>query len=88
MTDEAPRRMIEVGTLPSGYDSMFIAEGGVNPLAVMVRDANARLDAERAEAERKRLAALADIARVQNTRRARAAKRLRQALRMFLRGLK
>jgi hypothetical protein len=51
----------------------------------MVRDANARLDAERAEAERKRLAALADIARVQNTRRARAAKRLRQALRMFVR---
>ena len=84
MTDDAPRR-IEIGTIPAGYDSIFIAEGGVDPLAIMIREGHARLDAERAEAERVRLAALADIERVKNTRRARAARRFKRALQMFVR---
>ena len=40
---------------------------------------------EHAEAERKRLAEIADIGRVQNTRRARAARRFKRALQMFAR---
>jgi hypothetical protein len=82
MSDE-PRRVF-VGYLPTA-DALFVGEGEVDPVARLIADANAKLDAERTEAERVRLAALADIERVKNTRRARAAKRLRQALRMFAR---
>ncbi len=66
MGDE-PRRIV-VGMLPSGGE-IFI--DGPDPIAIMLREANARLDAERAEAERARLAA--DIERAKNTRRALAA---------------
>ena len=82
---DTPRRMIEIGTLPSGYDSMFIAEGGADPLAVMIREGNARLDTEREAEERKRAAQAVDIERARDTRRARAARRFRSALKMFRR---
>jgi hypothetical protein len=80
-----PQRLIEIGTLPSGFDATFIAEGGVDPLAVMIREGNARLDAERA-AEAKALAAkAADLERVRNTKRARALRRLTRAFKSFAR---
>jgi hypothetical protein len=82
VTDE-PRR-VYLGLLPSGAD-VFVADGEADPLTVMLSEANARLDAERAEAERVRLAALADIERARNTRRAKAARRFKRALQMFRR---
>ena len=86
MTDE-PRRLVQVGSFPTSGAEIFI--GGVDPVAIMVREANARLDAERAEAERARLSASADAertkARMRGTRTARAASRLRRALRAFAR---
>jgi len=85
MTDEPRRRIIEVGVLPSGNDVVYVGEGSTDPIVTMIAAANARLDAERA-AEAKALAAkAADIARLQNTRRARAARRFRKALRAFVR---
>jgi hypothetical protein len=81
MTDDTPRR-IYLGVLPSGYGDTFIAEGAADPLAVMIAEGHAKLD-RIAEEERQREAArLADIARLANTRTARAAKRLRHALRL------
>jgi hypothetical protein len=80
---DAPRRLIEIGTLPSGFDATFIAEGGADPLAVMLREANARLDREHAEAERVRMLAIADVERARSTRSARAARRFRRALRLI-----
>jgi hypothetical protein len=80
MTEE-PRRLIEIGTLPSGYDSTFVSEGGVDPVAVMLRAAEQKLDAERA-AEAKALAAKADDAeRLRRTKEARVMRRLGKALR-------
>ena len=51
----------------------------------MIREAGAELDAARAADERKRLAAIADIERAKNMRRARAARRFKQALKVFAR---
>jgi hypothetical protein len=83
--DGTPRRMIEIGTLPSGFDATFIGENGVDPLAVMIREGNARLD-RIAEEERQREAArLADIERLASTKRARVRRRLGKALKMFAR---
>ena len=81
MTDE-PRKMIFVGVSPS-VGMTLVRPGHEDPITVMVREANARLDRERADAERKRLAVIADAARLANTRRARAARRLNRALRAF-----
>jgi hypothetical protein len=81
MSDE-PRRIF-VGVLPSGVDATFI--DGVDPLVAMIDDATARLDRMREEDERARLAQIADIERMRNTRRARAARRFKSALRMFAR---
>ena len=81
--DGTPRRLIEIGTIPGGFDSIFIGENGVDPLAVMIREGNAKLD-RIAEEERQRDAArLADIGRARNTRRARVARRLKQAMKAF-----
>jgi hypothetical protein len=80
---EPPRRLIEVGTFPSGYAHTFV--DGADPLVIALEAAHAKLDAEAREAERIRLAQIADIERVKNTRRARAAKRLRQALKLWRR---
>jgi hypothetical protein len=90
MTDDGQRRFVYLGSFEGGLPNVF--EIPEEPL----RKIEAQLDRERAEAERVRLAALADIERVRlaaladiervrNTKRARAAKRLRRALRMFVR---
>jgi hypothetical protein len=55
---EPPRRLIEVGVFPTGSD-VFI--DGVDPFTVLVNDAIARMDAERAAAaEKARQAATVD----------------------------
>jgi hypothetical protein len=76
---EEPRR-IELGVLPIGYGDVFLAEGEVDPISIMLRQAGETLDRERAEAERKRLSAIADAEWTANTRRARNVRRLRHAL--------
>jgi hypothetical protein len=81
MTDE-PRNLIEIGYLPSGAD-VFVAEGALDPVSVLVADATRRLDQMRAEDERVRLAAITAIERVKATRRARTARRFRHALKLF-----
>lgn len=83
--DGTPRRLIEIGTLPAGYNSTFVAEGAADPLAIMIAEGNARLDRIAAEERQREAARLADIERAKNTRRARAARRLKRALRMFVR---
>jgi hypothetical protein len=56
---EPTRRLIEIGILPSGYADIFV--DGVDPVAIMVREANERLERERAAAEKARQAtAIAD----------------------------
>jgi hypothetical protein len=76
------RRRIEVGVLPRASE-IFV--DGVDPLTIMLRDANARLDAERAEADRARLIAVAGAARMANTKRARMARRFRKILKVLAR---
>jgi hypothetical protein len=77
-------RRIFIGHLPTGGVT-YVAEGEADPVATLIADANAKLDREHAEAERVRLAAIADIERARNTRSARAARRLKRALKMFRR---
>jgi hypothetical protein len=77
-------RRVFVGYLPTA-DAVFVGEGEVDPVARLLADANAKLDTEKAETERVRLAALADIERAKNTRRARAMRRLTRALKLFRR---
>jgi hypothetical protein len=51
MTDEPPpRRLIEVGTF-SGSDVFFVDPSGPDPAAVLLREAAAKLDRQRAEAD-------------------------------------
>ena len=69
---------IYVGTFPTGVDATFV--DGVDPAALMLREASAALDRERAEAEKARLAQIADQARARNTRLARARRRFQKAL--------
>jgi hypothetical protein len=79
---DAPRR-IYIGDIPSGFDATFVAEGAADPLAIMLREGAAKLD-RMAEEERQREAArLADIERAHNTRRARAMRRFRGALKVL-----
>jgi hypothetical protein len=85
---EPPRKLIEIGTFGgSSADELFSANGDI--VGVMLRDAIARADAARAAEEKARLSAAADAERVQaraaGTRRARAARRLRQALKLWRR---
>jgi hypothetical protein len=75
-------RRVELGTLPRGYDA---TEGAADPLAVMLREGHAALDRIRAEEERALAAKAADIARMANTKRARARRYLGKALKMFVR---
>ena len=84
MNDEPPRRSIIVGLLPSGGVT-YVGEGQEDPVAVMIREAGAELDAARAADERARLSAIADVERIKLTRRARAARRFGRALKMFAR---
>jgi hypothetical protein len=82
MTHE-PKRIF-VGHLPSGGVT-YVAEGEIDPVARLIADANAQLDAERA-AEAKALAAkAADVERAKATRAARVTKRFRQAFKLFAR---
>jgi hypothetical protein len=81
----AEPRKVYTGLLPSGAENVFVSEGAADPVAIMLREAGAKLDAERAAEERVRLAKIADEARAKNTRRARAMRRLGKALK-FLRG--
>jgi hypothetical protein len=52
-----PRRII-IGVIPSGQDVTYVGEGAVDPVAFLIDEANAKLDAERA-AEARALAAKA-----------------------------
>ena len=83
MADEPPRRLIEIGTLPTGYGDTFI--DGVDPVSVMIADAIRRDDLAKAEVERQRQAAIADAERAKATRRARALRRLTKAFKAFAR---
>jgi hypothetical protein len=78
-----PRRII-VGLLPTA-GATYVGEGQEDPVAVMIREAGAELDRQRAAEERLRLAAIADAARLANTRRARTMRRLNRALKAFAR---
>jgi hypothetical protein len=75
-----PRRVF-VGLLPT-MGEFFV--DGVDPVATMLREANAKLDAERdmqAEQARRRAEALAaNVTRTKATRRARLARRFSKAL--------
>jgi hypothetical protein len=80
MTDEP--RLIEIGVLPRSGEIFF---EGADPIAIMIRDADMRLAAERAAAEKTLASKAADIDRVKLTRRARAARSFRRALKTFAR---
>jgi hypothetical protein len=82
MTSDEPRRLIEVGTFPTA--SVIFVDGD-DPARLLLRDAGARLDREHAEAERKQKTAALDIEQVKRTKRARAMRHLRKALRLCLR---
>jgi hypothetical protein len=77
MSDE-PRRLIQIGVLPTGYADTYI--DGVDPVSVMITDAIRKDDLAKAEAERQRLAQAADIERARKTKLARARRRIRKAL--------
>jgi hypothetical protein len=81
MVDE-PRRIF-VGYLPTA-DVTYVG-GEVDPVAILLRDAEARLDAERAAEARALAAKAADEERAKNTRRARSWRRFKRALTMFRR---
>jgi hypothetical protein len=76
-----PRRIL-VGVLPTA-DTIFT--DGADAVATMLREASVALDRARADEERARSKAAIDAVRVQNTRRARAARRFRRALKVFAR---
>jgi hypothetical protein len=84
MNEPPVTRKTLIGVIPMGQDVHLFGED-IGRAARLLDDANANLDAARA-AEAKALAAkFADEARVKLTRRARAARRLKRALRMVLR---
>jgi hypothetical protein len=78
-----PPRLIPIGVFPSGYADTYV--DGVDPVAVMIADAIRKADLAKAEAERVRLALIADQERARRTKRARAMRHLRKALRLCLR---
>ena len=82
MNDEPTPRQVFVGLLPTA-GALYV--GGEDPVAAMIVAAGAELDRQRAVEERARLAAIADIERAKNMRRARAARRFKQALKVFAR---
>jgi hypothetical protein len=53
--------------------------------SIMLREADARLAAEKAAEEKARLAQIADAARLANTRRAKAQRRVEKALKILAR---
>ena len=57
MSETGPKRVF-VGYLPSGTTA-FVAEGAEDPITILLRDADRKIAAERAEDERQRQA-LAD----------------------------
>jgi hypothetical protein len=79
MSEGDKRRFITLGTFDGGLPDIF--EIPAEPL----RKIEAGLEAERAEAERVRLAALADAERARNTRGARAMRRFKRALQTLTR---
>lgn len=81
MTEDTPRRSIIVGLLPSGGGVTYVADGEEDPVAVMVREAHARLDAARAAEARALAAKAADAERARNMRGARNMRRLKRAMR-------
>jgi hypothetical protein len=72
-----PRRIV-VGVLPGGGSVVYA--DGADPVVVALRQAHAALDAQRAEEERARLAAIADAARLADTRGARNMRRFKRAM--------
>jgi hypothetical protein len=72
-----PRRII-VGLLPNA-DVTYVGEGEIDPVAIMLREAHATLDAERAEDAARARQAVADAARLADSRKARVAHRFRRA---------
>lgn len=83
MNDEPTPRRIYVGMLPSAGSVVYAGDGSEDPVRVLLREANAKLDAERAAEAKARAAAVADLERARLTRRARAARHLRKALRLW-----
>jgi hypothetical protein len=79
MSDDS-RRFIEIGYLPSGAENVFLAEGAADPARLMIAEASARLDAERAAKARAIAVKAADIERAKATRSARIARRFKRAL--------
>jgi hypothetical protein len=85
VVDDAPRKLVELGTLPVGYGDVYIDANSLDPITTMVRDADRRLAAEKVS-EAKRLAAeIADAERAQRTSRARVVRRFQRALASLMR---
>jgi hypothetical protein len=82
MSDE-PRKIF-VGHLPTGGVT-YVADGESDPVARLIADAEAKLDAERAEEARALAAKVADAKRLGDTKRARARRRVEKALKVLAR---
>jgi hypothetical protein len=78
---EEPRR-VYVGDLPLASE---VFADGADPLTVMLERANAEFDGQHVERVQAIATKAADIERLKNTRRARAARRFKRALRMLTR---
>jgi transaldolase len=78
MTDDEDPKLIYLGTYESGANTITIPRAA---LAAVEQ----KIEAKHAEAERQRLAQIADAARLQNTRQAKTMRKLGKALRAFVR---
>jgi hypothetical protein len=78
MTDEAGPKLVYLGTYEAGANAVTIS-------AAALAQVEQRIAAERAEAEKARLAQVADGERVRNTARARSTRHLRRALKALTR---
>jgi hypothetical protein len=74
---------VEIGTFPVVNGEIFTV--GDDFAAAMLQQATREADRAKAEAERVRLAAAAEQARAQNTRRARTMRRVKRALKCLSR---
>jgi hypothetical protein len=77
------RRLVEIGTFPVVDGEIFNI--GDDVVRAMLRDADRKVEVERAEEAQRQKAAIADLARIKATRGAMAVRRLRKVLRLCLR---
>jgi hypothetical protein len=80
---ETPRRLIEIGTLPRAGE-IFV--DGADPIAIMLREADAKLASERAAKAKAAASRVADEERTKAMRRARISRRFLKVWKAFARG--